>query len=154
MKNERGFTLFETLIAMVLIVMLSGAGLTGWQRWQAQQQLWQTARQVRDYLVQLRNDANGHNREHIISLRQAEGGWCLLTNDLADCQAESTQVMVPRWPGIVVAEITPSLGFYGLKDTAWAGRIRLQSRAGEWLVIVSNGGRIRMCSNEGGDVCR
>ena len=91
----------EMLIAISLILTLSAAGLYGWRHWQQQQQLWQTARQVRDYLV-----------------------------------------------------VTPGLGFDGLRDTAWAGRIRLQSQAGEWLILVSSWGRIRMCNGKGEFACR
>ena len=68
MKNEQGFTLIETLIAVSLAVILSATGLYGWDSWQQRQRLWQTACQVRDYLVFLRNDANRHNSEHRIAL--------------------------------------------------------------------------------------
>ena len=51
MKKEKGFTLMEMLIAISLILTLSAAGLYGWRHWQQQQQLWQTARQVR-FMVQ------------------------------------------------------------------------------------------------------
>ena len=61
------------------------------------------------------------------------------------CEQGSPFALIPLWPEVAVSEVTPSLGFYGLRDTAWAGRIRVQSRAGEWLIIVSDGGRIRMC---------
>ena len=50
------------------------------------------------------------------------------------CEKGSPFVLIPLWPEVAVSEVTPSLGFYGLRDTAWAGRIRVQSRAGEWLI--------------------
>ncbi|HAW3799842.1 TPA: prepilin-type N-terminal cleavage/methylation domain-containing protein [Escherichia coli] len=58
MKTQRGYTLIETLVAMLILVMLSASGLYGWQYWQQSQRLWQTASQARDYLLYLREDAN------------------------------------------------------------------------------------------------
>lgn len=68
MKKQHGYTLLETLIAMLIVAALGASGLYGWQRWQQQQRLWQTAIQVRDYLLQLREDANWRNRDHVISV--------------------------------------------------------------------------------------
>lgn len=62
--------------------------------------------------------------------------------------------MKPMWPEVTISDITPALGFYGLRDTAWAGHIRVQSRAGGWWVIVSNGGRIRLCNAAGEGACQ
>ncbi|HDX4038952.1 prepilin-type N-terminal cleavage/methylation domain-containing protein [Escherichia coli] len=41
MKTQRGYTLIETLVAMLILVMLSASGLYGWQYWQQSQRLWQ-----------------------------------------------------------------------------------------------------------------
>lgn len=154
MKKENGFTLIETLVAVSLVVILSASGLYGWDSWQRQQRLWQTASQVRDYLVFLRNDANRYNRNHHITQLRVGGQECLVSAAVQDCGKGSPFVLIPLWPEVAVSEVTPSLGFYGLRDTAWAGRIRVHSRAGEWLILVSDGGRIRMCKVSQGGSCR
>lgn len=109
---------------------------------------------MRDYLLFLRNHANRYNRDHQITRLRVGGMDCLVSSAVQGCEKGSPFVLIPLWPEVAIGEVTPSLAFYGLKDTAWAGRIRVQSRAGEWLIIVSNGGRIRMCKVSAGGSCR
>ncbi|WLI76223.1 prepilin peptidase-dependent protein [Kosakonia sp. H02] len=153
MKKQDGFTLIETLVAVALVVILSAVGISGWQSWQAQQRLWQTALQARHFLERLREDANWHNRPQVVySAREGEQ-WCLLTTTSQTCATEGAFVLRPAWPDISLGEVTPSLGFYGLRSTAWPGHIRLRSSAGEWRVVVSAWGRIRMCRHAAESVC-
>lgn len=122
MNREHGYTLMETLVTLTLMMILSVGGLYGWQRWQQQQRLWQTAVQVRDFLVFLRDDANAYNRDRVLRVGQDEAGWCLSAQgEGADCTAGSAFTLRPRWPGITLAGVTPGLGFYGLRSTAWRG---------------------------------
>ncbi|CBG89608.1 prepilin peptidase-dependent protein [Citrobacter rodentium] len=148
MKKQQGYTLIEMLAAMLIIVSLSATGLYGWQRWQQQQRLWQTACQVRDFLLQLREDANWHNRDHVITVVREEASWCLISSAAgqATCQPRSALVFTPLWRDVGVVEITPSLAFFGLRNTAWAGHIRLKNAAGEWRLVISSWGRIRLCA--------
>ena len=100
MKTPRGYTLIETLVAMLILVMLSASGLYGWQYWQQSQRLWQTASQARDYLLYLREDANWHNRDHSISVIREGTLWCLVNSAAGanTCHGSSPLVFVPRWP--------------------------------------------------------
>ncbi len=128
MNREHGYTLMETLVTLTLMMILSVGGLYGWQRWQQQQRLWQTAVQVRDFLLFLRDDANAYNRDRVLRVGQDEVGWCL--------------------------SVTPGLGFYGLRSTAWAGNLRLQSAAGSWSIVISHWGRIRLCRSDSAGGCQ
>lgn len=149
MNRQHGYTLIEMLITLALILTLSAGGLYGWQRWQQQQRLWQTACQLRDYLLLLRDDANWHNRNRLLRVGQTVDGWCLTAADSPDdCRGTTPFTFLPRWPEVTLSHITPGLGFYGLRNSAWAGHIQLQSAGGHWNIIVSHWGRIRLCRNE------
>lgn len=154
MEKQRGFTLIETMVVITLLAILGAAGFSGWQRWQQHQRLWQTAWQVRNFLFGLRDDANSDNRNHLLALGQDNGSWCLFSATSGTrCRAGDPLSLSSPWPEVTVAELTSGLGFYGLRNTAWPGHIRLRSPAGEWRIVVSEQGRIRMCSTQDGAAC-
>jgi len=154
MNIEQGYTLIETLVAVSLAIILSASGLYGWQSWQQQQRLWQTASQLRDYLLFLRNDANWHNRDRLITVHRDTQRWCLVAAlpEPEGCPVNNPWVFLPPWPDVSLASITPSIGFFGLRNTAWAGSMTVENSAGRWAVIVSGWGRIRLC--QGGGQCQ
>ena len=147
MNREQGYTLIETLVAVTLVLILSASGLYGWRSGQQDQQLWQSATALRDYLFYLRNDANWHNRDRRLRVNQTTQGWCLVADDavLAGCPTANPAVFSATSTEVVLSKMTPNLAFFGLRNTAWAGSITLASDAGSWTVVVSNWGRIRLC---------
>jgi prepilin peptidase dependent protein A len=156
MKREQGYTLIEMLIALSLMMILSAGGLYGWQNWQRQQRLWQTASQVRDFLSMLRNDANWYARDRLPRQEGGAHGWCLNAAIPAQtgCDAQNRFVLRPLWPEVMLSDITPALGFYGLRNTAWPGHIILKSGADSWTLVVSNWGRVRLCKGSSDRGCQ
>ncbi|EOJ6494003.1 prepilin peptidase-dependent protein, partial [Escherichia coli] len=73
--------------------------------------------------------------------------WCLVSSVAGanTCHGSSPLVFVPRWPEVEMSDLTPSLAFFGLRNTAWAGHIRFKNSTGEWWLVVSPWGRLRLC---------
>ncbi len=100
MNREHGYTLMETLVTLTLMMILSVGGLYGWQRWQQQQRLWQTAVQVRDFLLFLRDDANAYNRDRVLRVGEDEVGWCLSAErEGPDCASGTSLHAAPALAG-------------------------------------------------------
>ncbi|MDF7681642.1 prepilin peptidase-dependent protein [Enterobacteriaceae bacterium ESL0689] len=155
MNRQHGYTLIETLVTLTLLLILSAGGIYSWQRWQQQQRLWQTASQVRDYLLLLRDDANWHNRNRPVWGERTAEGWCLTSAEPpTGCDVTVPFTLRPHWSEVTLSHITPGLGFYGLRNSAWAGHIRLQSGEESWNIIVSHWGRVRLCRNEESVSCQ
>lgn len=146
-RKEHGFSLTEVLLVMMIIVTLSVSGLYGWQQWQQQQRLRLTLQQIRNYLEQLRADANWHNKDRLLSLQRSGSGWCLTYqhDSPRPCYRSGQWRLAQPFADVEIIEMTAGLGFYGLRNTAWPGHITLRNPGGEWQVIVSQWGRIRAC---------
>lgn len=141
MNREHGYTLIETLVTMVVVVILGASGLYGWQSWQQQQRLWQTACQVRDYLVLLRDDANWHNRDRVLSVDRSAEGWCLsVSGSTNDCSVSNAFTLQPLWPEVSLSAMTPGLGFYGLRNTAWRDISACKARRAAGILSFPTGG--------------
>ena len=120
MNREHGYTLMETPVTLTLMMILSVGGLYGWQRWQQQQRLWQTAVQVRDFLLFCAMTPTPTTGTACFASAD-EVGWCLSAEGGPDCASGTSFTLRPRWPGITLAGVTPGLGFYGLRSTALGG---------------------------------
>lgn len=140
---------------MVITVALSAGGIHGWQKWQQQQRLWITVQQVKLLLEQLRSDANWKNTDHLITLVRAGSRWCLTSRGVMNGQCENVSrlQLAQPFPGVDIVEMSAGLGFYGQKNTAWPGHLIVKSPAGEWRIILSVWGRIRLCKTDGETIC-
>jgi len=148
MKNTtQGFSLIEIMVVMAIIAAMSSGALYGFQQWQQHQRLWQTTHQLSQFLYHLRSDANGLNRNHILTFWQQHDQWCLTSQQYAGkpCMTASQWQFIPRFKDVSMSEMTQGIGFYGLMNTAKAGHIILSNGAGQRRIIVSVWGRIRIC---------
>ncbi|TNV20830.1 prepilin peptidase-dependent protein [Buttiauxella sp. B2] len=153
--KQHGFSLIEMLVVMSIVAMLSTGSVQGWQQWQQRQRLWITTQQIRNLLEQLRNDANWHNRDHLLMVNRTGNTWCLASKQLEAnlCHSEGRWRLLQPFVDVDITETTPNLGFYGQRNTAWPGHIDLQNGTGKWRVIISAQGRIRVCEIIGSSKC-
>lgn len=153
-SNQRGFSVTEMMVVIVIVATLSAGGFHGWQQWQQKVQLWQTAQQLGHFLSRLRNDANWYNQTHLLALYPRGKSWCL-TGRVAEenCSGNPDLTFTPQFDDIAVEEMTVGIGFYGIRNTAWPGHLILKSQAGRWKVTLSVWGRIRVCEMSGGKPC-
>lgn len=147
-KRERGFSLMEVMLVMMIVAALAVGGVQSWHGWQQKQRLWITVQQVRLLFEQLRSEANWKNRDNLLSLSRSGSRWYLGRLNPADKPYEGSSALQLAQPfaEVDIVDITPGLGFYGQRNTAWPGHVTLKSPAGEWRVILSAWGRIRTCN--------
>lgn len=150
--SSTGFTLAELLIVLLIAGVLSIGTLQGWQRWQQQQQLRETAYQLQGFLIQLRARANWQNRDYPLWYLSGER-WCLGSGvrPLQGCVPDQPLTLLAPWPAVKIYAINGEPGFYGRRNVAKAGSIEFGNEAGRWRLIISARARIRLCraSEEG-----
>ncbi|GHK56850.1 prepilin peptidase-dependent protein A [Klebsiella pneumoniae] len=153
MNREHGYTLMETLVTLTLMMILSVGGLYGWQRWQQQQRLWQTA--VRcgifcSFCAMTPTPTTGT----ACFASADEVGWCL--------SAEGRGLTAPRGHPSRCARAGRGSRWLALRPV-WgfmvcaaprAGNLRLQSAAGSWSIVISHWGRIRLCRSDSAGGCQ
>ncbi|PKH25036.1 prepilin-type cleavage/methylation domain-containing protein [Enterobacterales bacterium CwR94] len=137
---EKGFSLMELMIVMVIVAVLSGSAAFGWHTWQQQQHLRDSAQQLYLFLLRLRSDAHWRNTEHKLVWKAAEQG-----SITSEADRNALWTFIPPWPDVYIRSMTGEPGFYGKRDTAWPGSIDVTSAVGRWRVIISAQGRVRLC---------
>lgn len=149
-RKQRGFSLAEVMLVMVMTGILSVGGITGWQKWRQQQRLWESVQQVRLFFEQQRSEANWKNTDHLFAITRPDSRWRLSSSGRGSgvAESESSLQLIQPFSDVDLVDMTPGLGFYGRRNTARPGHVTLRSPAGEWRVILSVWGRIRLCKTD------
>lgn len=145
--RQRGITLMELLLAILISAMLSGWGVSHWRHHQQALRLEQATQQLLVFLQRLQADANWRNCTALLWFKP-HGRWCLGSGaEPADCQQPARWLFTPPSDDIQLLDFTrKELGFYGVRNSAQGGHIRLGNRAGQLQVVLSAQGRLRICS--------
>lgn len=148
-RHQRGLSLIELLVVMLLAGMLTSWGVSQWQLYQQALRLEQTAQQLLAFLTRLQADANWHNRNALLWFKQGEP-WCIGSGTtVAGCASAVGWVFTPAHNDVQLQDFTQKeMGFYGLRNNAQAGHILLSNGAGRIRLVLSARGRLRLCSEE------
>lgn len=145
-STAKGFTLAELLFVMVIVGILSAFATQGWQRWQQRQQLRDSARQLQNFLLSVRAQANWQNRDLVLWARTTQP-WCVGVAEppVNSCDPASRLHFMAPHAGVTLQPLRGEPGFYGRRNVAKAGSIELVNAAGRIRLIISSRARIRLC---------
>ncbi len=144
---QEGYTLLEMMLVCVLLALLAAGATPLWMERRAAQRLLDETLRLQRYLQALRDQAFYSNTARPIGLRHTPGWDCLVTRPGDDCQASTAFVPTPSLR--LEAQLSPAAGFYGQRNTAQPGHVRLSDTHHATRVIWSAQGRVRVCAEHG-----
>ena len=145
-SHAYGFTLVELLLVLTIVSLLGSTVMQGWQSWQRQQRMHDTAQQLQRFLHGVRAWANWHNSDLPLWLLAGERG-CLGSGPepaVGCASGQRLQLLAPH-PQVQILAIEGTPGFYGRRNAAKAGHIIFGEGTLRWRMIISSRGRIRLC---------
>ncbi|CNI99238.1 prepilin peptidase-dependent protein [Yersinia mollaretii] len=146
--KQKGISLIEVLLVIALVGVMATWGAQSWHHYRQREKLADSARQLLAYLTHLQMQANRSNDTALLWVQQ-NGPGCLGSGNkpATPCSALTGSVFIPPYPDISISiSLQKSVGFYGVRNTAQAGSILLNSPAGRIRLIISSRGRMRLCS--------
>ncbi|EEQ11366.1 prepilin peptidase-dependent protein [Yersinia mollaretii] len=146
--KQKGISLIEVLLVIALVGVMATWGAQSWHHYRQREKLADSARQLLAYLTHLQVQVNRNNDTALLWIQKNRLG-CLGSgnNPATPCSALAGNVFILPYPDVTIAiSLQKDVGFYGVRNTAQAGSILLNSPAGRIRLIISSRGRMRLCS--------
>lgn len=140
--DTKGFSLFELMISMVLIAIVSSIGIIGWQQVKEHQMLRGAISSLQYYLEQKRESAYLKNEDIVIGFKKTGQMNCFYQKGLSNqCELNLNPSLM-----ITINHDDDQIQFYGKRNTARSLSISISNRSGKMKIIISSLGRIRECT--------
>lgn len=138
----QGFTLLETLVAMLLLALLTGGGVYTLEQQQALK-LEQAAKRLESFLRFQQQRAFLDNSTRLLWFNAPK---CIGTGAIPkNCHNNPAYFIAPNGIALNV-QLSKGAGFYGVRNNTFAGHIELANHVGRVKAIWSVNGRIRLCA--------
>ncbi|EGY28191.1 hypothetical protein Rin_00018990 [Candidatus Regiella insecticola 5.15] len=146
--RQKGISLIELMLVIFLASLMAIWGGKNWYRYQQRERLVMSAQQLLSFLTQIKADADWSNRTISLWIHQANGS-CVGSGSMKkiSCEEKDNKVYTPAYNDILLNTFAQNeMGFYGRRNTAQPGHFILSNSAGRIRLVISNRGRMRLCS--------
>lgn len=155
LSEQQGLSLIELLLAISVMAILAAGGVQGWQSYRQRAALEQASAELLAFMSRLQQAAHWRNETFLLRIGKDRDRDCLIASRRSEeANCFSTSGLIYRLPmenmQLELQQSELGLGFYGLRNTAGAGHIVVQGKAGRVRVVLSSTGRLRRCA-EGDD---
>lgn len=142
-------SLIELMVVVVLVAICTLWGTQSWRGYQQALKLEQHAQRLRLYLYGVQSEANDYNLSAVLWVIGGNDGCVGYGPRSTDCHNATGKIFVMEEPDIELSGLADkSMGFYGLRNAALAGRLTLKNSAGSLRLVLSARGRLRICSED------
>ncbi len=148
-----GFSLLELLVVLVIMTLTANIITYSISQHHQHQALQNASLNVMRFLINVQAQANWYNQSYIIHIEKIKNYWQITAMLFSHQQGRETIGKVTRRSAYLnekelqrldYTTISPII-FYGRRNMASTGHIRLSNSIGEIQIIVSARGRIRRC---------
>lgn len=148
--QQKGFSLFELLIVVVISSVMFTIAIVNWREFQLRSELTNTTLALVTFLNQVKSNANFQNRNNAIYIiKEEDQPWRLIVidNEQNDHDQIFFQFINPNNQVEILKKNNDLLSiFHGRRCMAQPETIKLKNDIGESRIIISTRGRIRYCA--------
>ena len=148
--QQKGFSLFELLIVVVISSVMFTVAIVNWREFQLRGELTNTTLALVTFLNQVKSNANFQNRNNAIYIiKEEDQSWRLIVidNEQNDHDQIFFQFINPNNQVEILNKNNDLLSiFHGRRCMAQPETIKLKNDIGESRIIISTRGRIRYCA--------